>query len=145
MAKVAQTVNKESRLSFLEKKQIPYIILILFWIIFFRELITGAAFLFDDFAHQYYPTKTFLAVALSKGVFPFWNPYTFSGTPFFAQIDIATLYPFIYMMKYFVSGEHLPALVLQLSIIIHYLFMSIFCYWLGKQWKFSNVAALAFS
>lgn len=145
MSKINPANKTESKFNIIENKWTPYVILVLFWIIFFRELLTGAAYIFDDFAHQYYPAKTYLAVSLSKGIFPFWNPYSFAGMPFFAHIEIALLYPFNYIMRYFVSGEHLPALAIQLSIIVHYLFLSVFCYWLGKQWKFSNIAALAFS
>jgi hypothetical protein len=42
---------------------------------------------------QYYPTQYFLRQALSQGEFPFWNPYTFSGVPAFANLNNGFSYP----------------------------------------------------
>ena len=131
--------------SIFDNKYVPYVIFILFWLIFFRELITGASWLFDDFAHQYFPGKTLLAVSLSKGEFPFWNPYTFAGMPFFADIQIAILYPFNFILSLFVNGDRLAPIWLQLSIIVHYLLMSVFTYWLGRKLQMNNFAATVFS
>lgn len=121
------------------------LVLLLFWLIFFRELLTGKAFLADDFIEQYFPGKTFSAVSLSKGVIPFWNPYTFSGMPFLADIQVAVFYPINILMTLFVSGDRLPALVLQISIIFHYLLNSIFCFYIGKHFKFTNTVSVIFA
>lgn len=131
--------------SIFDNQYVPYVIIFIFWLIFFRELITGASWLFDDFAHQYFPGKTLLAVSLSKGEFPFWNPYTFAGMPFFADIQIAILYPFNFLLSLFVNGERLAPIWLQLSIIIHYLLLSVFTYLLGRKLKMNNFAATIFS
>ncbi|MFA5404832.1 MAG: YfhO family protein [Ignavibacteria bacterium] len=120
-------------------------ILFVFWVIFFRQLISGAAFLGDDFIEQYYPGKTLSAVSLSKGFIPFWNPYTFSGMPFFADLQIAIFYPFNYVLSFFVNGEHLSPVALQLSIILHYLVCSVFCFYIGKHFKLSNTASVVFA
>ena len=121
------------------------LVLLIFWLIFFRELLTGKAFLADDFIEQYFPGKTFSAVSLSKGVIPFWNPYTFSGMPFLADIQVAVFYPFNALMTLFVSGDRLPALILQISIIFHYLLSSIFCFYIGKHFKFTNTVSVIFA
>lgn len=117
-------------------------ILFVFWVIFFRQLISGGAFIGDDFIEQYYPGKTLSAVSLSKGIIPFWNPYTFSGMPFFADLQIAIFYPFNYLLKFFVSGEHLSPVALQFTIVLHYLLSSIFCFYIGKHFKFTNTASV---
>ncbi|MBI3342771.1 hypothetical protein HY032_01295 [Candidatus Gottesmanbacteria bacterium] len=39
------------------------------------------------------PSKVFLAEELKQGRFPLWNPYIFSGTPFFADINLSLLHP----------------------------------------------------
>ena len=146
---IKSTENKkqvtDSGKSIFDNKYVPYVVFLVFWLIFFRELITGASWLFDDFAHQYFPGKTFLAVSLSKGEFPFWNPYTFAGMPFFADIQIAILYPFNFILSLFVNGERLAPIWLQLSIIIHYLLMSVFSYWLGRKLNMNNFAATIFA
>lgn len=120
-------------------------VLLLFWIIFFRQLISGGAFIGDDFIEQYFPGKSLSAVSLNKGFIPFWNPYTFSGMPFFADLQIAIFYPFNYVLSFFVKGEYLSPVVLQFSIILHYLICSVFCFYIGKHFKLTNTASLIFS
>ncbi|MFC2092554.1 YfhO family protein [Bacteroidota bacterium] len=117
------------------------IILILFWVIFFRELLVGNAYIFDDFLHQFYPQKFMSAVSLSNGEFPFWNPYTFGGMPFFAHIEIAVLYPVNILLVLFVKNGALSPLPIQISILGHYLLCSISSFFLGKQLKLGNVAS----
>ncbi|HEY5123537.1 MAG TPA: hypothetical protein VIK14_07360, partial [Ignavibacteria bacterium] len=117
-------------------------ILFVFWLIFFSQLLLGKAFLWDDFAQQYYPGKTMTAVMLNSGEFPFWNPYTFSGIPLFADLQIAVLYPFNYILRFFISSDQLSPVLLQFTIIFHYLICSIFTFFLGKQLKFSRISSL---
>jgi len=117
-------------------------ILFIFWLLFFRELFTGSAWLWDDFPYVYYPGKVLAAVSLSNGIFPFWDPYQFGGMPFFADPQIAVLYPFNYILKYFVSADTLSPLVVQNSLLIHYFICSIFTYLLGKQLGFNKFASL---
>lgn len=121
------------------------LLLALFWLVLFRELITGSAWLHDDFPYVYYPGKFLAAVSLSDGIFPFWNPYSFSGMPFFADPQIAILYPFNYIFRFFVSDSYLSPLVVQNFIVLHYLLLSLFCYFLGKELKFSKFVSLIFS
>ncbi|MCI0474310.1 MAG: hypothetical protein L0Y76_12075, partial [Ignavibacteria bacterium] len=120
-------------------------ILALFWIIFFRELLTGSAYLFDDFIEQYYPSKYMVSVMLSKGTFPFWNPYIFSGMPLFADLQIAILYPTNLILSLFVKNDKLSALAIQNSIIFHYLIASVFSYFLARKLNIQGIFALLFS
>jgi len=120
-------------------------ILAIFWLIFFRELLTGSAYLFDDFIEQYYPGKFMSSVMLSKGIFPFWNPYIFSGMPFFADLQIAVLYPFNFALTIFVKNDKLSALAIQNSIFIHYLLTSVFTFYLAKHFKLSGLFSLLFA
>jgi hypothetical protein len=46
-----------------------------------------------DVLLQYYPVQYFFRQALSQGDFPFWNPYTFSGVPAFANLNLGFSYP----------------------------------------------------
>ncbi|MFA7361276.1 MAG: hypothetical protein WC139_09595 [Candidatus Kapaibacterium sp.] len=120
-------------------------ILGLFWLIFFRELLSGNAYLFDDFIEQYYPSKFMASVMLSKDIFPFWNPFAFSGVPFFADLQIAVLYPFNYILSFFVQNDRLSALAIQNTIIIHYLLTSVFTFYLARHFKLSGLFSLLFA
>jgi len=139
----AQVVKKvpPKEINLLGNTKFFIVILILFWIIFFRELLLGNAFIFDDFLHQFYPQKFMSAVSLSNGEFPFWNPYTFGGMPFFAHIEIAVLYPVNLLLILFVKNGELSPLPIQITILGHYLLCSISSFFLGKQLKLGNVAS----
>lgn len=131
--------------SFFDNNFIIFGILLFFWILFFRELLSGSAYLFDDFIEQYYPAKVMSSVMISKGIFPFWNPFIFSGMPFFADLQIAVLYPFNFVLTLFVKNDKLSALAIQNSIIFHYLLTSIFTFFLAKHFKLSGLFSLIFA
>jgi len=117
-------------------------ILLLFWFLFFRKIILGDAFIFDDFVHQFYPQKFMLSYFLSGGTFPFWNPYSFGGMPFFAHIEIAVLYPLNLLMSLFIKNGYLSPVPVQISIVFHFLLASIGAFFLGKQLKLTNFSSL---
>jgi hypothetical protein len=39
-----------------------------------------------DFVHQFWAFSTFEARELSAGRLPLWNPYTYAGSPFWADV-----------------------------------------------------------
>ncbi len=121
------------------------LILLGFWIFLFRNLLTGASWLYDDFPYVYYPGKVLAAVSLANGIMPFWNPYSFGGMPFLADPQIAVFYPVTYLLRFFVSGGMLSPLVVQISVLIHFLIVSVSAYFLGKELKFNNFASLIFA
>jgi len=51
----------------------------------------------NDLQYQYFAWKNFFINSLKEGVFPFWNPYSFAGTPFVHEILAACFYPFDYL------------------------------------------------
>lgn len=120
-------------------------ILLAFWLVFFRELLSGSAYLFDDFIEQYYPGKFMSSVMLSKGIIPFWNPFIFSGMPFLADLQIAVFYPFNFALTLFVKNDKLSALAIQNSILLHYLLTSVFTFYLAKHFKLSGLFSLLFA
>lgn len=50
--------------------------------------------LVSDLVLQNYQFKSFIRESIAQGEFPLWNPYQFSGIPFFAAGQQSTLYPF---------------------------------------------------
>ncbi len=77
------------------KKDLPaYLFLlicqsILFWPVLFQ----GALLAGGDVNYQYSIWTQFFVDWVRQGVFPFWNPYAFCGTPFLHDMQTATLYP----------------------------------------------------
>ena len=143
--KTVQTDIKIPEKSIFNNDYILLGILAIFWLVFFRELLTGSAYLFDDFIEQYYPGKFMSSVMLSKGIVPFWNPFVFSGMPFMADLQVAVFYPFNFALTLFVKNDKLSALAIQNSIIIHYLLTSVFTFYLAKHFKLSGLFSLLFA
>src|SRR3989344_6713141 len=50
-------------------------------------------FLTTDPVRQQYPWRKLSVENFKKGEIPIWNPYSFSGTPHFANFQSATFYP----------------------------------------------------
>ncbi|MDA2915980.1 hypothetical protein MYX64_03935 [Nitrospinae bacterium AH_259_B05_G02_I21] len=48
---------------------------------------------YSDVAREFFGGRAFGFGSLARGVFPFWNPYLFGGTPYFANPQSALLYP----------------------------------------------------
>jgi hypothetical protein len=49
---------------------------------------------YSDLPSQFAPWRAFATASLKAGHFPLWNPYTYSGEPFFGGFQSALLYPF---------------------------------------------------
>lgn len=87
--------------------------------IFFFPHLSGSAFLWEDFTEQYLPFQRYAAAALMSGEFPFWNPYTFGGMPFFADLQNGVFYPGHVAVAFLTNGE--PSVWwLQFHVILHY-------------------------
>jgi hypothetical protein len=48
----------------------------------------------SDIPTAYYPWNVFARASIHAGVFPGWNPYAYSGTPFFSNPQTGILSPF---------------------------------------------------
>lgn len=100
----------------------PYVAVGLFVVvtlIFFWPHISGSAFLWEDFREFTYPNWVFAARNVASGVTPYWNPYTFNGMPFAADLQVGFYYPLNHLM-FIISGETLSVWWAQFIIILHY-------------------------
>ncbi|MFH1898638.1 MAG: YfhO family protein [Candidatus Desantisbacteria bacterium] len=123
----------------MKKNILAVLFFIAITIIFFSPvLFTENTFVFRDFYRYYYPFYHLKVSLIKDGIFPFWNPYLFSGTPLFALIQLGTLYPLsipLYLLPF--------GLGIKLFIIIHFLLSGIFMYCLGKVLNLKTSASLA--
>jgi hypothetical protein len=63
-------------------------------ILFFYDLFSGRYLLSErDLGPYFIPPRFFWVESIKNGDFPLWNPYQFSGHPFFANPQHAVLYP----------------------------------------------------
>jgi len=63
--------------------------LVLFWPIPFADVTIAGG----DILQQFYPWTEFWVSELQDGGFPLWNPYTYGGSPFLGNLQIAPFYP----------------------------------------------------
>lgn len=111
-------------------------------VFFFRDILLEKAFFWEDFIYYYFPTRNFAATSLAGAEIPLWNPYTFCGMPFLADIQTAVFYIPNLFLTLFVSGERLDAYWLEIFTILHYFAAAVFMYYLAKYYGLPAILAL---
>lgn len=111
--------------------------------IFFWGQLSGKSFFWEDFTEFVYPTQSFAASQSAAGEIPFWNPYTFAGMPFFADLQVGFFYPFNRLLTFFVNSDgSLPVWILQFMIILHYFIAQSSMFYLSRSYKISSYGSL---
>jgi hypothetical protein len=93
--------------------------------------------LMGDVLFQYVPWRTLYRQALLSGEMPFWNPYTFGGMPFMANLQSGVFYPFNLL---FLPGSIATGFLLFLS--AHLLSAMLGMYILLRRFTLDSPAAL---
>ena len=107
-------------------------------ILFFYDLFTGR-FLFTerDLGPYFIPPRFFWVESIKNGDFPLWDPYQFTGHPFFANPQHAILYPFhglFFLLPFDWAFNSI--------IILHFFLGGFFTYLLLKDLKVHFTGAL---
>ncbi len=74
-----------------------------------------------DFQGYYYPLAEFFTKSLMRGDWPWWEPYTYSGQPLFANINAQVFYPpwlALTGLNLLLGGGH-PKYMLELNLVLH--------------------------
>ncbi|MCX7919590.1 MAG: YfhO family protein [bacterium] len=87
---------------------------------------------------QFYPQFNFLSYWLKQGIFPLWNPYSFSGTPIFADPQSGFCYP-IHIILF---GLFNPGVAFGLDLAFHFLLAGWFTYLYLRQLGLLRSAAI---
>jgi hypothetical protein len=113
-----------------------------FWRILTPNLADRASFPPGDFSRQFWAFSTFEARELSSGRLPLWNPYTYAGTPFWADIQSAVLYlpSLLTLMLSGVWGFSLFAL--EVEAVAHFWLAGMFTYLFTRRLLHHRGAAL---
>ncbi len=117
-------------------------VLVICVVVFFGQHLLGNAFLWEDILHHSFPSGNFAASTLAEGTFPLWNPYTFNGMPFFADIQTAVLYLPLTALAFFVKDGRLAFYWLQLVIILHYVLAAVTMFYLARSFQLRNLPSL---
>jgi len=110
--------------------------------IFFAPFLVGRAFLWEDFVYQWYPFRQFAASTLARGELPLWNPYTFNGMPFLAEIQTEVFYLPMTLLTLFVRDGHLDVFWLQMVNILHYWLAGAGMFFLSRSYQLRRIPSL---
>ena len=72
---------------------LPVVVIVAFTAVLLRVPLGGSAMLSYDLYVYFFPAKHLIREAFARGEWPLWNPSTFFGAPFLANIQMAVLYP----------------------------------------------------
>ena len=105
---------------------------------FFYDLL-GERFVLTerDLAPYFIPPRFFWVEGIRHGSFPLWNPYQFSGQPFFANPQHGMLYPLNSLFFLFPFDVAFNAII-----ILHFFLGGLFTYLLLKDLKGNSTGAL---
>jgi hypothetical protein len=104
---------------------------------------THGSVLHFDQADSFYPWQVFMSRVLRDGHFPLWNPYSFGGTPFFANGQSGVLYPPRLALAYTVSPTRVHDLLLSTHLFLAGVAMFLLLGYVGLSFPAALVGGLA--
>jgi hypothetical protein len=117
-------------------------IIVLLVIVFFREILFGNAYLWEDFLYQNYPFRNFAATTMAAGEIPLWNPFTFNGMPFLADIQTAVFYLPLTALVFFARDGSLNFYWLEAVILLHYILAGVSMFYLARSYDLKQIPSL---
>jgi hypothetical protein len=122
----------------------PYLLLLAEVILFFRLNLFAGYGIPWDLRGFHLPHAYAYSDALLRGELPLWDPYTYCGRPFQANIQTSVFYPPVAAAAWFGSllGQQHLFYLLQLNVILHVFLAGLFAYWLALGLKLSPPSAL---
>lgn len=116
----------------------PYLTIFILTLLFFGKTLfpsNDQIIYGGDLKDQFFFWKSFLVDNLKQGIVPFWNPFSFSGTPFLAHPSMAVFYPLNFIFFIFPINQ-----AFSLYLFIHVLMGAIFMYRLCRNFSDSYSA-----
>jgi hypothetical protein len=118
------------------------LVVLFFWRILTPNLADRQSFPPGDFYDQFWAFTTFDVRELSAGRLPLWNPYTFGGAPFWADVQAAVFYPFSLLTLALSAPWGFSAFALELEAILHFWLAAAFMYLFVREVTGSRAAAV---
>ena len=116
--------------------------LLFFWRHLTPLAIDRLAFVPGDFMDQFYAFARYEAARLQAGQLPLWNPYTFSGHPFIADVQSAVFYPLSLLTMALTAVGRFSYHALELETIAHFVLAAVFTYLLARRLTRSRIGGL---
>lgn len=114
-----------------------FFIILLLSIIFYKVIFLGEVYYYGDNFHLNAPLKHLFKQEIKAGNFPLWNPYIFIGMPYFADLNLGTLYP-LNILYFLFTVEY----ALTLKSIIDIFLIAMFSYLFFRTFKFTKRSCL---
>ncbi len=118
------------------------LVALFFWRILTPNLADRASFPPGDFTYQFWAFTTFDARELSAGRLPLWNPYTYAGSPFWADIQSAVFYPFSLLTLLLSGPWGFSLFALEVEAVFHFWLAGVFTYLFVRRLTDHRAAAL---
>jgi len=130
--------KKVTKLSSKVKKDILIILVLVVFILIFwlPAFLKWIPLLGDDYIYHHFPIKMLYARSLQQGTLPWWDPHTFCGAwPITSRPDGGPYYLPDYPILLLTNLVHLDVaatLMVKLSMLLHYIWMIVTAYLLGR-------------
>ncbi len=123
---------------------LPFLILFAEVVLFYRHVLFSDYAIPWDLRGFHLPHAHLYADALRRGELPLWDPYTYCGRPFQANIQTAVFYPTVALVAAVgsLAGPQCLEFLLDLNVILHVLLAGLFAYQFGRSVGLSRPAAL---
>ncbi|MBN1220937.1 MAG: YfhO family protein [Anaerolineae bacterium] len=96
------------------------LVTLFYWRILTPDLADRQSFPPGDFSAQFWAFTTFEARELSAGRLPLWNPYTFAGAPFWADVQAAVFYPPSLLTLLLSAPGGFSLFALEVEAVVHF-------------------------
>ena len=124
---------------------LPYAALLCEVLVFYRKVLFSSHWGIPwDFRTFHLSLAGFIAESFRRGEFPLWDPYSYCGMPFYANLQAQVFYPptiLTILVGNLTGGGHL-AYLLQWQVVLHVFLAGVFAYWLLRRLEASPTAAL---
>jgi hypothetical protein len=119
------------------KKEIKYLplFLVLTCVYFSEVFLRHAVLAIGDGFDEFYPLMITMSNQFKDFIFPFWNPYMYSGFPLFGSMQAGALYPFTIVLPLIFN----PDLAFNLNLMLHYSLAGFFTFLIRDRsaWAYS--------
>ncbi|MEQ8189505.1 MAG: YfhO family protein [Candidatus Eremiobacterota bacterium] len=113
-------------------------IVILMLIFFYDPLFTGKSYFLNDIEAMEYPFHHYKYDMGQAGKLFLWDPYSFCGQPYIADIHTGTFYPLNWIFFFIPT-----ATAIVIYVVIHFLMAGIFSYIFLRDMEFDYISSLA--
>jgi len=126
------------------RRSAPYIALFAEVLVFYRRVLLSARYVVPwDFTGYHFPLAAFIAKSFRHGQLPLWDPYTYCGFPFYANIQAQLFYPpavaTIFLSNFF--GPTSLLRMLEWMAALHVFLGGVFTYLLVRRLGAGRAAA----